>query len=181
MKICYLDSNVLIYFKDEDSDFHERTKNLIEDLLKEGFTLTVSPLVLDEFLHSLNWVLGQKRLSRKNRFELLRSGLGDILDLPDLRIVGPPLYLGAQRKVPLLMEQYNLRPRDAYHFLTMKSEEISFFATFDNDFEDVFEQGLLTSALWGGQRYQRLSLWEPPFPQQKNLPTYKPDGFVISE
>lgn len=147
MKICYLDSNALIYFKDEDSDFHKHVKNLIEDLLKGSFTLAVSPLTLDEFLHSLDWVLKRKRFSRKERFELLRSSLSDILDLPDLRIVGPPLYSEAQREVPLLMERYNLRPRDAYHFLTMKSEDISFFATFDNDFKDVFEQGLLISPL----------------------------------
>jgi len=33
------------------------------------------------------------------------------------------------------MKNYGLRPRDAYHLLAMKSNKITFLATFDWDFK----------------------------------------------
>ena len=38
------------------------------------------------------------------------------------------------------MERYNLRPRDAFHFVTAIENKIQYFATFDNDFEEVFKR-----------------------------------------
>lgn len=41
------------------------------------------------------------------------------------------------------MEKFVLKPRDAYHLLTMKENRIRFFATFDKDFELVFRKGVV--------------------------------------
>lgn len=147
MKKCYLDSNILIYFKDKDSNLHTQTKNLIKNLFKENFSLAISPLVLDEFLHSLNWVFQQKKLPKNKGSELLQECLNDILNLPDLEVINPPNDIKSQKEIPTIMEQFDLRPREAYHFLTMSSDGIEVFATFDNDFEYIFEQQILKSPL----------------------------------
>jgi len=43
------------------------------------------------------------------------------------------------------MEKYDLCPRDAYHLLTMIYNKIDSFATFDTDFNKVFEDKLIYS------------------------------------
>lgn len=146
MKICYLDANVLIYFKDEGSDHHEEAADLLKTLLEKGFTFAISPLTLDEYLHFFWWALG-KRQKEKAVYKRLSAMLDDILDLPDISLVNPPLSMEAQKQVPILMEQYGLKPRDAYHLLTALSEGIEYALTFDKDFEAVFDSGCIKNPI----------------------------------
>lgn len=44
------------------------------------------------------------------------------------------------------MQAYSLRARDAYHLLTMQTNGIDGFATFDNAFSRVFAANLLEKA-----------------------------------
>ena len=140
---CYLDANVLVYYKNEDSPFFEKAKKLIEELLKQDSRLFVSPLVLDEFLFQFQILLRNKRVKRNKLFTLLDKALRDILDLPNLFIVNPPSTKKNQLKILSFMNEFGLRPRDSYHLLTMLENNIHFFVTFDNDFKAVFKQRIL--------------------------------------
>ena len=49
----------------------------------------------------------------------------------------------SQLMVVELMQKYALRPRDAYHLLTIQHHKIDFVVTFDSDFEKVFSERVL--------------------------------------
>jgi len=136
-KACYLDANILIFYKESSSDQHDQAVAIIEKLVADNFTLFVSPLALDEFLYTALHYL------RKKRTKDVRSELKDlllsILKLPNLEIVNPPIDKNKQLKVVDLIADFSLGPRDAYHLLVMKSHRIKYFFTFDSDFNKVFE------------------------------------------
>lgn len=146
MKKCYLDTNVLLCYKNEDSPLLLESKRIIKNLLDKSFIICVSPLILDEFLHSLQFITLRKKKIR-NIYPLLKEILQDILKLPRLEIVNPPKTKTGQIKAVSMMENYNLRPRDAYHLLTMLENKIDIFATFDNDFRKVFKKGILKKVI----------------------------------
>lgn len=77
----------------------------------------------------------------KDLFPKLSLALKSILDLPRLKIVNPAVSKKNQLKVVKYMENYGLRPRDAYHLLAMKSNKIAFLATFDRDFKKAVRAG----------------------------------------
>lgn len=145
MTKCYLDSNVLIYLKDELSVGFSKSRDLVESLILQNIDLTVSPLCLDEFLHEFGKAL-RKKIPEKDFFTHLERALASILALPHLSIVNPPTDPNAHLNVVSLMRTYSLRPRDAYHLLTMQTNGIDGFATFDNDFARVFAANLLVKA-----------------------------------
>ncbi|MBI4129872.1 type II toxin-antitoxin system VapC family toxin [Candidatus Roizmanbacteria bacterium] len=142
LKNCFLDSNILIAFKIEFSPFHTQAIRIITQCIEEKNALVISPLVLDETIHS---ILQSYRIVRK-KFEYtdLRTAITELLLLPTLTIINPPTDNRSQLTVIEYMKNYKLRPRDAYHLLTIKAHEIDSFATFDRDFERVFEKGIVS-------------------------------------
>ncbi len=146
MTKCYLDSNILVYLKDEESIGFAKSRKIITKLVSQNIRLFVSPLCLDEFLHEFGKAL-RKKTPEKEFFTNLTDALASILKLPQLVVVNPPTDPEIQTRVVSLMEQFLLRPRDAYHLLTMQAHDIDGFATFDTDFAKVFSAKLLTKAL----------------------------------
>jgi len=144
MKKCYLDSNILIYYKNQDSPFHSQTKTLITHLIINDFYPTISPLVIGEFIHQFRLLLINNKTKSSTVFINLTTALKQIFSLPHLEIINPPKSLQSQLKTIALMEKFSLRPRDAYHLLTMKHHQIKYFATFDQDFKKVFKQKILS-------------------------------------
>jgi predicted nucleic acid-binding protein len=143
MPKCYLDSNILVYFKDESSPFHRQVVSQIGSLLEQEAQFFISPLVLDEFLHSFKQGLIFKYKKVKDLPQKLKAALTEVLSLPKLSLVNPPLDFPKQLKVVDLMSKYYLRPRDAYHLLTMQFNDIDSFFSFDNDFKLVFAAKIL--------------------------------------
>ena len=141
MKKCYLDSNFLIYFKDENAPQHNLVVDKMAKLAEEGTSFFVSQLVIDEFIYVLKNYPGLKK--DKNIFQILKTILQQILEIPFLMVVNPPTDTNSQVKTIDLMEKYNLSPRDAYHLLTMMSQDIEILATFDNHFKSVFAEKIV--------------------------------------
>jgi len=135
-KKCYLDSNILVGLKHQNSIFHKKSKNLLKKLIRNSFKLYISPLVLDEFLFQVKIILG-----RQNNNRLLKKYLKEILKLPSLYVVNPPRTKEKQILALNFMKEFNLRPRDAYHLLTAKENKINYLLTFDKDFKKVFQKG----------------------------------------
>lgn len=142
-KKCYLDSNILVSYKLKQSPHHINSIGLLETYMNKNFQFYISPLVLDEFLYSL--IKSSQLYKHSVDFNLLDKGLKDILAIPNLEIITPPIIKEDQLKIIYYMRQFNLRPRDAYHLLTMLSNNVSYFATFDNDFEDIFKKNVVLS------------------------------------
>ena len=141
MQKCYLDSNILVYFKDELSPFHQQVVLHLNSLIKQEFQFSISSLVLDEFIYAFKYGLLQKK--EKRLFSELKRAMNEIFLLPRLNLVNPPLDFKKQRSVVVLMGKYHLGPRDAYHLLIMKSNQIDSFFTFDQGFKEVFANKII--------------------------------------
>lgn len=143
MKRCYLDANVLLYLQDVASPFHNEAKTVITKLLEKNYRPTISSLVLDEYLHT------SLRLSGKSKQEMkisLIASIKNIFALPGITFVNPPLEAEKHLRVIELMVGYNLHPRDAYHLFIMKVNKITYFVTFDKDFDRIFASSVLKRA-----------------------------------
>lgn len=137
---CYLDANVLIFLQDRKSPFNNQARLVVKQLILKKAEIFTSSLALDEFLQ------GNLRFSHKSRQAMrgqLKNGLKRIFSLPQFRLVNPPVDPKTHLKVVDMVAKYNLRPRDAYHLLIMKENKINYFATFDSDFDNVFQKGLV--------------------------------------
>lgn len=144
MRKCYLDSNILLYLKNAASPHHRDAAKITQKLITGNTSLYVSSLGLDEFMHTFLYEV--RRNGSKNPYDDLQTAVEDIIELPELSIVNPPSDPKSQVRVVGLMKQYTLHPRDAYHLLTMQSNDIDGFATFDTDFARVFAARLLMKA-----------------------------------
>ncbi len=141
MKKCYLDSNVLINFKNELSKEHNIVIKKLSKLITYDYLFFISPLTIDEFLYVVKYYFIRQKTT--HLYQILRKALKEILDIPNLLIVNSPHDEKSQLKVVNLMKKYSLSPRDAYHLLTMKYHRINYFFTFDNDFKAVFKEKIL--------------------------------------
>lgn len=145
MTKCFLDSNILIYFINSTSLKYKESRDLIKLLLSQNIQIYVSSLCLDEFIHETGKYL-LKEFGQKKYYENLENALNEILELPNISLVSPPTDIFSQKQIIEIMRTYALRPRDGYHLLTMQSNNIDGFATFDNDFKKVFSAKLLQKA-----------------------------------
>ncbi len=144
MKKCFLDSNLLIYYQDNLSSYHQASLKKLSQLVSAGVRLYISPLVLDEFLYALRSILLIRKAHQS--FRQLEKALSNLFQIPSLTLINPPLGENEQLRVIDYMEKFNLKPRDAYHLLTMEANELDSFATFDTDFRKVFREKLLIMA-----------------------------------
>ncbi len=140
----YLDSNFLIYLKNEGSPFHGKAKEIHLEIIKSGGRLFISALTIDEFLHSFGKELKQ---GKKEVYKNLHLALEQIFVFPEISIVSPPNNFDAHLSVVNLMGKYHLHARDAYHLMIMQTNFIDGFVTFDNDFEKVFSAKILQKGL----------------------------------
>jgi predicted nucleic acid-binding protein len=83
-------------------------------------------LTLDEIM----WVM-----IKNKKKEVLRDTIEDIYAVPNLTIKEVPASIPLDAL--LLMEQFDLKPRDAFHVAVMKSNGISEIASDDPDFDKV--------------------------------------------
>lgn len=140
MKKCYLDTNILLYFTNPIAQFHEQTVGLISSLMVQNWALFISSLTLDEYFHNS---LRFSQVSRKLALQDLKKGFSKIKKFRNINLVQAPLELKKHMKVLNIMDKYTLRARDAYHLFIMKENKIKHFATFDSDFDKVFEKNLI--------------------------------------
>lgn len=141
MNGCYLDSNFLIYLKNEDSEEHQEAVSKFNLLIQEKKQIYLSPLVIDEFIHTMVFLINKKR--GEVELKTIKKIVADILNLSRLELVGVPIDKSAQLAVIEIMKKYHLGVRDAYHILTIQANGIEYFATFDNDFRLIFSEKII--------------------------------------
>lgn len=123
--MIYLDANFFIFSNFDQTSRGENARK-IEQSIAAGLKATTCALTLDEVM----WVIIKNR-----RAEALRETVEDIYALPNLSIkeVSPMVPLDALS----LMEEFDLKPRDAIHAAVMKSSGITEIASDDPDFDRV--------------------------------------------
>lgn len=137
MKICYLDANLLTFLGNESSPFYQKALDIVDKLTREGYELVLSSLSLDEYFHS---VIRFSQDSRDLTIKNLKKAYRKLLKL-NIKLINPSLDEKKHLKVIDLIVKYNLHPRDAYHLFIMLENKVKFMATFDSDFDKVFENG----------------------------------------
>lgn len=140
MKTCYLDANALLYFNNPASSFHSQADLIFAKLIDGSWQIFLSSLVLDEYFHN---TLRFTKLPKKEALKILKKSFSKIIKLPNIHLINPSHNLNKQGQVLKFMAKYQLRARDAYHLFIMKENKIKYLATFDTDFEEIFEKGVI--------------------------------------
>lgn len=138
MKTCYLDANLLIFLSNKKSSFHQQAVNIIEQLVEGKYQIFLSTLSLDEYFHNfLRFSLDSKEKTLKK----LKAAYRELIQISNLYLINAPLELKKQFQALNFMSKHNLHARDAYHLFIMLENKVKFLATFDSDFDKVFETG----------------------------------------
>lgn len=152
---CYIDTNVLVYYFIDSSIYNKKAQDILLKLYSKKIIPCISTLVLDELLYSIIKLSSEKSsdLSQTNNLDNssltmevsntkksnLESVLDVVLKMPNIEILSIPTDKQNQLKILEYINNYNLKPRDAYHLLTVKYNRINYFSTFDSDFNNVFK------------------------------------------
>jgi len=80
---------------------------------------------------------------RSNIYKKLNIALKLVFDLPKLKLVNSSITKERGFKIIKIMENFNLRARNAYHLLIIQENKIDYFLTFDKDFENVFKMRIV--------------------------------------
>jgi len=125
--LIYLDSNFFLFSLFDQTIKGENARKLAQKIIDGGGEKAItSALTFDEVM----WIV-----LKNKRKEALRSTIESIYGMPNLSVKG------VSESMPLealaLMEQFNLKPRDAFHAAVMKREGITEIASDDPDFDRV--------------------------------------------
>jgi len=126
--MIYLDSNIFIYAATNDEEKGDASRELLNKIIngkEKGFTCA---LTWDEVVHSIWKLRGKEKaiIEGKKMLELTS-------------IVWFKISKENINKAQDLMEEYNLKPRDAIHAATAIINNITQFATDDPDFDQIKE------------------------------------------
>jgi len=121
----YLDANFFIFCNFDSTQRGENARR-IQQKIALGNKAATSAITLDEVM----WVI-----IKTGKREVLRETIEDIYAIPNLAVQE------ATASTPLdaigLIEQFDLKPRDAFHVAIMRSIGISEIVSDDSDFDRV--------------------------------------------
>jgi len=121
----YLDANFFVFMNALAEKQGKRARRILAEIMS-GRRAVTSSLALDEVM----WVI--RKAGRNNE---LREVVEEIYAIPNLEVkeASPLVPLKAVR----IIEEYNLKPRDAIHLAVMKEYGVSEIVTDDADFDKV--------------------------------------------
>lgn len=128
MKKRYLDANIFIYpilYESKDLKYYEK---LFLDIINKKFLVITSLLTWDELVHSI-W-------KKRGRDIAIIEGR-KFLKMPNLIFIDVNKNIIA--KAQELIENYNIRPRDAIHAATALLNDINEIISDDEDFDKIKE------------------------------------------
>ncbi|MBI2185077.1 MAG: type II toxin-antitoxin system VapC family toxin [Thaumarchaeota archaeon] len=124
--MLYLDANFFIFALLDNTGKGQRAREIFRGIAGGREEAVTSPLTLDELM----WVL-----IRGDRRQLFRTAIEGVYATPSLEI------LTVSSIIPMtaldMMEEYDLKPRDAFHAAIMKENRITNIVTDDADFDRV--------------------------------------------
>jgi uncharacterized protein len=121
----YIDANVFIFSRLNTDEKGENSRKILSTV-QSGRRAITSPLVLDEVI----WVL------RRNKYKgSIKDFLSELYAIENLEVVG------VSSVIPIhavqIMEEFQLRPRDAFHIAIMRETGTNEIVTDDADFDRV--------------------------------------------
>ncbi len=139
----YLDANFLTAYFINNHEDHDKSKKLMFTLLKEKAELFISSLTLDETWYKVYETL-QRQIPKDQRkpfkefYINLKAILKSILEFPNTKIIQfENDLIGGVKNALENIRNYNLRPRDAFHYAIMKDCDITLIVTKDKDFRGI--------------------------------------------
>ncbi len=124
--MIYLDANFFAFALLDTTSKGQNASSIQEDIVNGKEDAITSSRTLDELM----WVL----LKNKKK-ELLRRAVEGVYEMPNLKVIT------VEPDIPLLaldfIEQYSLKPRDAFHIAIMKNSGVARVVTDDSDFDRV--------------------------------------------
>ena len=126
--MIYLDANIFIYAVLDKGDKGEFCKKLLEKAALKQIGAHTSTLTWDEVVHTLK---------KHAPFDEVFKQSNKFLKFPNLIFL--EVNIEILEKAEELLEEYNLKPRDAIHAATAIINKIKEFASDDLDFDRVKE------------------------------------------
>ncbi|WP_236973893.1 type II toxin-antitoxin system VapC family toxin [Membranihabitans maritimus] len=122
-KTVFLDANVLIYYLDESSDRQGDVVEKLQFLIGESSELYTSHHVIEEVLHIIFKLTGDK--------SLLRKAVRQIETIPNIRLIEPPLNFDFATKYADLFTSSKVGINDTLLIQLMVEGKISSLFTYD--------------------------------------------------
>ncbi len=124
--MLYLDANFFIFALLDNTTKGQSAREIHKRIAKGADNAVTSPLAVDEIM----WVL--VRAAKKH---LLRTAVEGIYATPNLEVL--EIHPTAPLVALSIMEQYDLKPRDALHTAIMKEKKLVKIVTDDKDFDKI--------------------------------------------
>ena len=126
----YLDSNIFLnpILYDISEDVAQKSKKILLDVASGKMKACTSVLTWDEVVYIVKRNLDKKIALKEGNL---------LLSFPNLQIFS--ITQNELFKSQVLMEKYNIQPRDALHAACMISNNISEIISFDADFDIIKE------------------------------------------
>lgn len=121
----YVDASFLISALIKDHEFNRRAEIIVKGDGNAVFYYSL--LTLDETLYTIE-------KNYKSHKIPLKEGLKQMLNSSNIKLISYTEDHKTVLDLIKIIENYNLRPRDASHFLIMNQNHLTIMATFDNDF-----------------------------------------------
>ena len=126
MTPAYLDANFFILYNFDQTSRGETARRIHEKILGGSMRAVTSALALDEVM----WVI-----IKNKRSEVLRETIEDIFAMQNLTV--KDVYSSTPLDALYYINEYDLKPRDAFHIAIMKASGISEIISDDHDFDRV--------------------------------------------
>lgn len=121
----YVDANIFIYATAANDQKGAAAANILQEI-EEGASAITSSLTLDEVMW---WFI------KNDKADDLKAAIQEIYELTNLEVKDTPALIPLQALD--LIEQHNLKPRDAIHAATMKHYGQTHIASEDTDFDRI--------------------------------------------
>ena len=128
MSKVFIDSNILIYSQDSDSQYFNRVKEILTRLAQDRRAGVITPFVVNEIHYFYSKIYD---------FRKAKDLTQKVLSIPNIELVNNYFNHSDLRKIFSLSIRYKLRTFDAFHAYTCKKNQIKQIATFDQDFTRV--------------------------------------------
>lgn len=139
MKKAYLDANFLVCLFIPNNQYQAPAMQLFAQLRTNKYKLYISPLALDELwwaVYEEKKKVGQIQQGIQEVFQEIKQSWEAIKNFSNaIKIlqIKRPIKEGVEKALDFI-DNYNLKPRDAFHLATADSQDIKEFVTNDSDF-----------------------------------------------
>ena len=125
-EIFYIDSNIFIFPVIYENEKADASSKILNDIEKNEIIAYTSVLTWDEVAYVVNRVMG--------RADSINAGK-KFINYPNLRFI--PASIDIIVRAQEIIQNYNIKPRDAIHVASALSKNIHNIVSDDSDFDKI--------------------------------------------